>query len=51
MEKGKKLIINQLRLFSVGYGETHGIKGYRLFNPSARRILFSRNVDFEEDKI
>jgi hypothetical protein len=34
-----------------GYGETHGIKGYRLFNPSTRQILFSRNEDFEEDKL
>ncbi|GJU24648.1 transposable element [Tanacetum coccineum] len=31
----------------MGYGE--GVKGYRIWSPSERRVIFSRDVTFDED--
>ncbi|GKG20522.1 retrovirus-related pol polyprotein from transposon TNT 1-94, partial [Tanacetum coccineum] len=31
----------------IGYGD--GVKGYRIWSPSKRRVIFSRDVTFDED--
>ncbi|MCO5582553.1 hypothetical protein L7F22_036450 [Adiantum nelumboides] len=33
----------------VGYGEPHGVKGYRLYNPATKHFFFSRSLVFDED--
>ena len=48
-EERKKLDCKAKRCVFLGYGED--VKGYRLYNPVDRRILFSRDVIFNERKL
>ena len=47
-EERKKLDCKAKRCVFLGYGEN--VKGYRLYNPTNRKILFSRDVIFNERK-
>ena len=33
----------------VGYGESHGVKGYYLFDFSRHRFMFFKSLNFDED--
>ena len=46
--KGESWIIKQKKCIFVGYKD--GIKGYRLWNPVTRKIVYSRDVVFREVK-
>ncbi|MCO5568445.1 hypothetical protein L7F22_022144 [Adiantum nelumboides] len=39
------------RCLLVGYGERFGVKAYRLYNPTTRKFLFSRDVIFDGDSL
>ncbi|MCO5576729.1 hypothetical protein L7F22_030546 [Adiantum nelumboides] len=46
-----KLDDHAVKSIFVGYGEPHGVKGFRLFDPIKRRFFFSRSVVFDEDSL
>jgi hypothetical protein len=50
-EKCSKLETKALQCVFVGYGEPHGVKGYRLYHPETRRLFFTRDVIFSEDQL
>ncbi|MCO5590431.1 hypothetical protein L7F22_044401 [Adiantum nelumboides] len=39
------------RCLLVGYGESFGVKAYRLYNPTKQKFLFSRDVIFDEESL
>ena len=47
-EKRSKLDNKYEKCIFVGYKD--GIKGYKLWNPVTRKIVYSRDVVFREDK-
>ncbi|KAG8489064.1 hypothetical protein CXB51_017032 [Gossypium anomalum] len=49
VEKRNKLEERAVPVILVGYSSTK--KGYRVYNPSTKGILISRDVKFDEDKI
>ena len=51
LDTRSKLDNHAIRTKFVGYGEPHGYKGYRLYDPKSKRFLFSRRVIFDEDKL
>ena len=50
-EKRKKLDPHAKKCIMVGYGEAAGVKGYKLFDPSNQKFIFSRSVTFDEDAL
>ncbi|MCO5609585.1 hypothetical protein L7F22_063815 [Adiantum nelumboides] len=46
--KRKKLDPKALKSLFMGYGEQHGIKAYRMWDPSSRIFFYSRSADFDE---
>ena len=50
-EKRKKLDPHAKKCIMVGYGESSGVKGYKLFDPSNQKFIFSRLVTFDEDAL
>ena len=49
--KRKKLDTKAKKAIFVGYGDAHGYKAYRLYNPNTNTFFFSRSVLFDEDNI
>ena len=47
-EKRSKLDNKEEKCIFVGYKD--GIKGYKLWNPVTRKMVYSRDVDFREVK-
>ena len=45
----KKLDIHSIKCVFVGYGESNGVKGYRLFNPQSWKFFYCRSVIIDED--
>ena len=50
-EKRKKLDPHAKKCIMVGYDESSGVKGYKLFDPSNQKFIFSRSVTFDEDAL
>lgn len=50
-EKRTKLDTKTLKCIFIGYSETTGTKGYRLFDPTTKRVFTSRDVIFYEDSL
>ncbi|MCO5590655.1 hypothetical protein L7F22_044628 [Adiantum nelumboides] len=46
-----KLDDRALKAIFVGYGEPHGVKGYRLYDPVKKDFLFSRSLVFDESSL
>ena len=49
--KRKKLDPKAKKAIFVGYGDAHGYKAYRLYDPHTNTFFFSRSVLFDEDTI
>lgn len=49
--KWKKLDARSHHYIFIGYGVDQGVKGYRLYDPSTKKISFNRNVTFDEETI
>ena len=47
----KKLDTKAKKAIFVGYGDAHGYKAYRLYNPNTNTFFSSRSVLFDEDNI
>jgi hypothetical protein len=45
-EKGRNMDKKEVKCIFIGYKE--GIKGYKLWNPASRRIVYSQYVVFRE---
>ncbi|MCO5578989.1 hypothetical protein L7F22_034187 [Adiantum nelumboides] len=46
-----KLDDRALKAIFVGYGEPHGVKGHRLYDPVKKDFLFSRSLVFDESSL
>ncbi|MCO5567959.1 hypothetical protein L7F22_021655 [Adiantum nelumboides] len=46
-----KLDDRAVKAIFVGYGEPHGIKGYRLYDPAKKNFFFSRSLVFDESSL
>ena len=51
LEQRKKLDPHAKKCIMVGYGESAGVKGYKLFDPNNQKFLFSRSVTFDEEAL
>ena len=51
LEQRKKLDPHAKKCIMVGYGESAGVKGYKLFDPNNQKFLFSRSVTFYEEAL
>ena len=51
LEQWKKLDPHAKKCIMVGYGESAGVKGYKLFDPNNQKFLFSRSVTFDEEAL
>ena len=49
--KRKKLDTKAKKAIFVGYGDAHGYKAYRIYNPDTNTFFFGRSVLFDEDNI
>ena len=48
IDKRKKLDPHTRKCIFIGYGESFGVKAYKLFDPHTRKFFFSRSVIFDE---
>ncbi|MCO5572916.1 hypothetical protein L7F22_026677 [Adiantum nelumboides] len=46
-----KLDDRAVKAIFVGYGEPHGVKGYRLYDPAKQNFFFSRSLVFDESSL
>jgi len=46
-----KLDARALKAIFIGYGEPHGVKGFRFYNPAKNQVFFSRHAIFDEDSL
>ena len=47
----KKLDPHSTKCVFVGYGESNGIKGYKLYDPQSRKFFYNRSVTFNEEPL
>ena len=47
-DKRKKLDPHTRKCIFTGYGESSGVKAYKLFDPHTRKFFYSRSVIFDE---
>ncbi|RDY08151.1 hypothetical protein CR513_07670, partial [Mucuna pruriens] len=47
---GDKLLIEHFGVIDKAKGQNDESKGYKLYDPSSKKVLISRNFIFEEDK-
>jgi hypothetical protein len=48
-EKRKKLDPHAKKCIMVGYGESSGVKGYKLYDPVIGKFIFNRSATFDEE--
>ena len=46
-----KLEPHAIKAIFVGYGDSHGVKGYRLYDTLRRRFFYSKSLIFDEDAL
>ncbi|MCO5580381.1 hypothetical protein L7F22_034248 [Adiantum nelumboides] len=46
-----KLDDRAVKAIFVGYGEPHGVKGYRVYDPAKKNFFFSRSLVFDESSL
>ena len=51
VDKRKKLDSHTRKSIFIGYGESHGVKAYKLFDPTTLKFFFSKSVIFDETSI